>query len=102
MSKSDIPLIAALDAPAADNHGLRALLERTPIWKGCQPQPGSGRKFLARLVLAAARPAAGVGRIILSTMCINPMLRQLIILHRLETHLSAIADCAMQQITGPA
>ena len=49
MSKSDIPLdqrvivlskrqwdefIAALDAPAADNHGLRALLERTPIWKG--------------------------------------------------------------------
>jgi uncharacterized protein (DUF1778 family) len=49
MSKSDIPLdqrvivlskrqwdefIAALDAPAADNHGLRALLERTPSWKG--------------------------------------------------------------------
>jgi uncharacterized protein (DUF1778 family) len=49
MSKSDIPLdervivlskrqwdefIAALDAPAANNPGLRALLERKPSWEG--------------------------------------------------------------------
>ena len=51
--------IAALDAPAADQPRPSCTAGTHTDLEGCQPPPDSGRKLLARLVLAAGKPGRG-------------------------------------------